>query len=227
MPPQHGMVGIYAAVANANHMAPWGGRELLLGTNPLGIGIPCGDAPPFILDMATTVVSYGTVKNYALHGRTMPPDWLVSRVDGQPLTDPKRSQEGLLLPIGGYKGSGLALALGLLAGPLNGAVFGRDVIDFNADDASATNTGHFIVALDIARFISPDVFAAEVNRHLDDLRQSEPLPGASAIRVPGDQRAARHRERSANGIPIPEPLRVQLDGLARTLALEPLRIGAG
>src|SRR5918997_895894 len=68
MPVRHGMVGIYAAMANANHMAPWGGRELLLGTNPLGIGIPCGDRDPFILDMATTVVSYGTVKKYALHG---------------------------------------------------------------------------------------------------------------------------------------------------------------
>jgi len=119
MPVKHGMVGIYAAVASANHMAPWGGSDSLLGTNPLAIGIPCGEAPPVVLDMATTVVSYGTVKNYALHGRTMPPDWLISRVDGQPLTDPRRSNEGVLLPIGGHKGSGLALVLGLLGGPLN------------------------------------------------------------------------------------------------------------
>ena len=223
MPVRHGMVGIYAAMANANHMAPWGGCELLLGTNPLGIGIPCGDRDPFVLDMATTVVSYGTVKNYALHGRTMPPDWLVSRVDGKPLTDPGRSHEGLLLPIGGYKGSGLALALGLLAGPLNRAVFGRDVVDFNADDSSAINTGHFIVALDVSRFLPVEAFAAEVNRHLDDLRRSEPLPGAGPIRVPGDQRAARRRERTANGVPIPEPLRKQLDLLAGTLGIERLR----
>ena len=224
MPVRHGMVGIYAAMANANHMAPWGGRELLLGTNPLGIGIPRGDAPPFILDMATTVVSYGTVKNYALHGRPMPPDWLVSRHDGTPLTDPGRAHEGLLLPIGGYKGSGLAIALGLLAGPLNGAVFGRDVIDFNADNASETNTGHFIVAVDVARFMPLNAFTAEVNRHLDDLRRSEPLPGAGPIRLPGDQRAARRKERAASGVPIPAPLEKQLDNLASTLAIEPLRI---
>jgi L-2-hydroxycarboxylate dehydrogenase (NAD+) len=225
MPVKHGMVGIYAAMANANHMAPWGGRDLLLGTNPLGIGIPCGEAPPFILDMATTVVSYGTVKNYALHGRTMPPDWLISRIDGQPVTDPRRSQEGLLLPIGGYKGSGLAIALGLLAGTLNGAVFGRDVIDFNANDSDETNTGHFIVALDIARFLPLDAFTAEVNRHLDDLRRSEPLPGAGPIRLPGDQRAARRKERAANGVPLPEPLRIQLDKLAGKLGIERLRTG--
>jgi LDH2 family malate/lactate/ureidoglycolate dehydrogenase len=223
MPVRHGMVGIYAAMANANHMAPWGGSELLLGTNPLGIGIPCGDAPPFILDMATTVVSYGTIKNYALHGRPMPPDWLVSRVDGKPLTDPRRAQEGLLLPIGGYKGSGLAIALGLLAGTLNGAVFGRDVIDFNADSSSETNTGHFIVAVDVSRFLPLEAFAAEVDRHLDDLRRSQSLPGAGPIRLPGDQRAVRRKERAANGVPIPEPLQVQLDALAGTLRIERLR----
>ena len=227
MPVRHGMVGIYAAVANANHMAPWGGSELLLGTNPLGIGIPCGDAPPLILDMATTVVSYGTVKNYALKGLTMPPDWLVSRSDGKPLTDPKRSGEGLLLPIGGYKGSGLALMLGLLAGTLNGAAFGRDVIDFNADQSSETNTGHFIVALDVARFLPLDVFAAEVNRHLDDLRRSERLPGAASIRMPGDQRAARREERSRRGVPLPAPLHKQLDAVADTLGVARLSTRSG
>jgi L-2-hydroxycarboxylate dehydrogenase (NAD+) len=223
MPVKHGMVGIYAAVASANHMAPWGGSESLLGTNPLAIGIPCGDAPPVVLDMATTVVSYGTVKTYALHGRAMPPDWMVSRVDGQPLTDSRRSGEGVLLPIGGHKGSGLALVLGLLGGPLNRAAFGRDVIDFNADQGSESNTGQFIIALDISRFLPLEAFAAEVNRHLDDLRHSTPLPGGGPIRMPGDQRAVRRQERGERGVPIPAPLRAQLDALAQTLGIEPLR----
>jgi LDH2 family malate/lactate/ureidoglycolate dehydrogenase len=222
MPVRHGMVGIYAAVASANHMAPWGGSDSLLGTNPLAFGIPCGDVP-VVLDMATTVVSYGTVKNYALHGRTMPSDWMVSRLDGKPLTDPRRSSEGVLLPIGGHKGSGLALVLGLLGGPLNRAVFGRDVVDFNADQASESNTGQFIVALDVARFLPLDAFTAEVKRHLDDLRASTPLPGAGPIRMPGDQRAMRRKERSERGVPIPEPLQVQLDTVAKALGIDPLR----
>ena len=116
MPVAHGMVGIYSAVASANHMAPWGGLESLLGTNPLAIGIPTGDAPPVILDIATTVVSYGTVKNYTLQGKAMPEGWMIDRSTGSPLTDSARSTEGVLLPIGGYKGAGLALMLGLLAG---------------------------------------------------------------------------------------------------------------
>src|ERR1043165_3617515 len=140
MPAAAGMIGVYAAVANANHMAVWGGADPLLGTNPLAIGVPSG-AGPMVLDMATTVVSYGTVKSYALQGKPMEKGWMVNTATGEDVIDARRAAEGLLLPIGGYKGSGLAVMLGLLSGPLNRAVFGRDVIDFNADDASETNTG--------------------------------------------------------------------------------------
>jgi LDH2 family malate/lactate/ureidoglycolate dehydrogenase len=175
-----------------------------------------------VFDMATTVVSYGTVKNYALQGREMPEGWFVNRHDGTPLTDPRRSADGLLLPIGGYKGSGLALILGLLAGPLNGAAFGRDVVDFNADATSETNTGHFIVALDVARFVPLDAFTAEVDRHLRGLRASPRLPGVDAIRLPGDRRAQCRAERTRDGVPLARPLIDQLDRLAHELRLEPL-----
>src|SRR5205807_972634 len=134
--------------------------------------IPAGEEAPVVLDIATTVVSYGTVKNYKLQGKQMPEGWMVSSRDGRPLTDPAHSNEGLLLPLGGYKGSGLALVLGLLAGPLNRAAFGRDVFDFNANDTDACETGHFILALDVARFVPLADFKAEVDRHLRDLSAS-------------------------------------------------------
>jgi L-2-hydroxycarboxylate dehydrogenase (NAD+) len=221
MPVEHGMIGVYAAVANANHMAAWGGAELLLGTNPLGIGVPSGEGP-LVLDMATTVVSYGTVKKYALEGRTMPEGWFVDAKTGAPLTDPKRSAEGVLLPIGGYKGAGLAMMLGLLAGTLNGAAFGKDVVDFNADDKSETNTGHFICAIDIKRFIPLDAFNAEVDRHMDDLHASKRLPGFDAIRLPGERRRQCRAERLRNGIPLPDALATQLDKLAAEMGVEAL-----
>src|SRR5215468_6070572 len=165
MPVRHGMIGLYAAVANANHMAVWGGSEHLLGTNPLAIGVPSGEGA-MVLDMATTVVSYGTVKKYALQGLSMPEGWFVNAKTGEPLTDPTKSSEGVLLPIGGYKGSGLAIMLGLLGGVLNGAAFGRDVVDFNYNQEDATNTGQFMVAIDIARFVPLTTFVAETDRHL-------------------------------------------------------------
>ena len=219
MPLARGMIGIYSAVASANHMAPWGGVDLLLGTNPLAVAIPAGDAAPVVLDIATTVVSYGTVKNYVLQGKTMPEGWMIDRETGQPITDPAQSGQGVLLPIGGYKGAGLALILGLLAGTLNGAGVGRAVVDFNADERSTANTGHFILALDVRRFIDPVLFAAAVVAHLDELRASAPLPGADPIRLPGEERARRRAERVRTGIPIPPALATVLDRLGERLGI--------
>ena len=222
MPLAHGMVGIYSVVASANHMAVWGGAETLLGTNPVAVAIPAGEEAPVVLDIATTVVSYGTVKNYRLQGKEMPEGWMVSTRDGRPLTDPNRSAEGVLLPVGGYKGSGLALVLGLLAGTLNGAAFGRDVFDFNEVEDRACDTGHFLIALDVARFTPLDTFKAEVDRHLRDLRGSRTLPGFDAIRMPGEQRRQRRAERVRTGVPMPAELTAQLDKLAGELGVKRL-----
>jgi LDH2 family malate/lactate/ureidoglycolate dehydrogenase len=221
MPAAQGMIGLYTAVANANHMAVWGGADPLLGTNPLAIGVPSGDGP-MVLDMATTVVSYGTVKNHALQGKAMPPGWMVNSATGADITDARRAADGLLLPIGGYKGSGLAVMLGLLAGPLNRAAFGRDVVDFNADDASETNTGHVIVALDVARFLPLDAYKAEIDRHIRELKASQRLPGVDTIRMPGERRRQCRAERTRAGVPLARPLLTQLDKLAAELSIKPL-----
>lgn len=222
LPLAAGMIGIYTVVASANHMAPWGGTNSLLGTNPFAIAIPMGEADPVVFDMATTVVSYGTVEGHALLGQPMPEGWMIDAKTGEPLTDPSRSNDGILLPIGGYKGSGLALMLGLLAGPLNRAAFGKEVVDFNADDRTVTETGHVLIALDVARFLDPAAFQAEVARHLDDLRASARLPGVERIRLPGEMRAARRRDRATNGVPLPLQLMTQLDRLAGETGITPL-----
>jgi LDH2 family malate/lactate/ureidoglycolate dehydrogenase len=221
MPAAAGMIGMYAAVANANHMAVWGGADSLLGTNPLAFGVPSGNGP-LVLDMATTVVSYGTVKNYALQGKPMQPGWMVNTATGEDIVDAKRAAEGLLLPIGGYKGSGLAVMLGLIGGPLNRAAFGRDVVDFNADDSSETNTGHFIVALDVARFLPLDAYKAEVDRHVRELKESKRLPGVDEIRMPGERRRACREDRARNGVPLSPALVAQLDKMAGELGIERL-----
>lgn len=222
MPAAHDMIGLYLAVANANHMAPWGGCELLLGTNPIAVAIPAGNEPPIVLDMATTVVSYGTVKVAALSGSALPQGWMIDPKDGSPLTDPRRSGEGLLLPIGGYKGYGLALIFGLLAGTLNGAAFGRDVVDFNADDKRKTNTGQAIVAIDISRFQPVEEFKSRVDVVIRDIKASQKLAGVRGIRLPGEQSHELWIERSKNGIPLRQPVLAKLRQLATELGIEPL-----
>jgi LDH2 family malate/lactate/ureidoglycolate dehydrogenase len=148
---------------------------------------------------------------------------MVSAKDGKPVTDSAKSAEGLLMPIGGHKGSGLALVLGLLAGVLNGAAFGREVVDFNADDESECNTGHFIIALDVSRFLPIAAFKSEIDRQLRDLKSSPLLPGFDQIRLPGEGRLTRRVDRMKNGVPVFPEVVAQLDKLAAELSIKPLR----
>ena len=221
MPLERDMIGLYVAVGSANQLPPWGGTEMLLSTNPIAVAIPSAKNPPIILDMATTVAAYGKVKTKAQRGEMMPEGWMIDRM-GNPLIDPKRASEGFLLPIGGPKGYGLALMFGLLAGTLNGAAFGRDVVDFNADSKTVTNTGHFVIALDIAAFTDVDEFKRNVDDIWDQMKSSEKLPGFSEIRLPGERLAATIGDNTANGIPIPAALGKALDELAVSMNVDPL-----
>jgi len=141
---------------------------------------------------------------------------------GRPLTDPKRANEGFLLPIGGYKGYGLALIFGLLAGTLNGAAMGKDVVDFNADDTTPTNTGHVIVAINVEAFQPVADFKKSVDALIRDIRASQRLPGVDRIRLPGEGSRAARADRMKNGIPLAAPLAASLGALAAELKIPPL-----
>jgi LDH2 family malate/lactate/ureidoglycolate dehydrogenase len=222
MPLAHDMIGLYFAVGNANHLPPWGGLDMLLSTNPIAAAIPAAEEPPIVLDMATTVAAYGKVKAKAQRGEPMPEGWMIDR-EGKPLTDPKRANEGVLLPIGGYKGYGLALVVGLIAGTLNRAAMGKDVIDFNADAASPTNTGQAIVAIDPSAFGDIGEFKKSVDTVIRDLHASERIPGVDRIRVPGERSHELAVQQRASGIAIAAALMQTLDRLAEELEIAPLR----
>ncbi|MYE65829.1 MAG: Ldh family oxidoreductase [Acidimicrobiaceae bacterium] len=192
---------------------------MLLTTTPTAAGGPRGVGPPFQLDIATTVASHGTIKVAAQAGQQMPVGWVID-ADGEPITDPSRAHDGFLMPIGGYKGSGLNIAIGLLAGVLNGAAFGRSVVDQNADLGSPTNTGQAMLAMrpDLFR---PDDAGGAVAEHLAELRHSgSNRPGP--LRLPGDEAARLEAENLALGIAVPPRLLDELDALARRLGVEEL-----
>jgi len=214
---RQGLVAVYLAVANANAMPPWGGVERLLGTNPVAVALPAGDRAPFVLDMATTVVSHGTIRVAALAGEEIPAGWVVDEA-GRPITDPARAGAGSLVPIGGYKGAGLNIAIGLLAGVLNGAAFGRSVVDHEADPATPTDTGQALLVLRPDLFLPAEQVAASIAHHLDELRQSATASG-EALRLPGDRAAETEAENAARGIPVPEPLRERLLALGERLGV--------
>ena len=225
MPLKHDMIGLYFAVGNANHLPPWGGLDMLLSTNPIAAAIPAKDEQPIILDMATTVAAYGKVKTKALRGESMPVGWMIDRL-GKPLTDPKRADEGMLLPLGGmeagYKGYGLAMIIGLLAGTLGGAAMGKEVIDFNHDDDSVTNTGQAIAAIDIGAFGDVAAFKANVDTLVRDFRGSSRMPGVERISVPGERSLETRLARAKDGIPIAPALKRGLDQLADELGIAKL-----
>ena len=212
-----GLIGLYFAVANANGMPPWGGAEPLLGTNPIAIAVPT-NGTPFVLDIATTATSHGTIKVAAREGRQLPEGWVVDAA-GNPITDPTRAHEGFLVPMGGYKGSGLTIAIGLLAGVLNGAAFGADVVDHRRDAVTPTNTGQAILVLRPDLFRPREEVLAELTRHLDALRDSGTADGRP-VRLPGDEAARVRAENQARGVPLSDGLANELHELADELGVD-------
>jgi L-2-hydroxycarboxylate dehydrogenase (NAD+) len=221
MPLAHDMIGLYFAVGSNNHLPPWGGSESLLGTNPMAVAIPALEEPDIVLDMAPTVAAYGKVRLKAQRGEPMPVGWMIDR-EGKPLTDPKRADEGHLLPIGDYKGYGLSLIIGLLAGALNRAALGRKVIDFVKETGKATNTGQAVAALLVDAFMPAAEFKRAVDEVIRDIRHSRRLPSVERIWLPGEQSHAKRLERQQQGIPVPKALRDSLDAVARELGIAPL-----
>ena len=220
---QHDMIGLYFAVGNANHLPPWGGLDMLLSTNPIAAAIPTLIEAPVVLDMATTVAAYGKVKAKAQRGEMMPEGWMIDR-QGKPLLDPTKSEEGFLLPIGGYKGYGLSLIVGILAGTLNGAAMGRQVIDFNKDFSTTTNTGQAIAIIDPSAFGDITEFKQNVDTLVRELRGSERMPGVDRIWLPGEQSHEKRLSNEAHGIVFAPSLMKQLNDLALQLRIEPLNV---
>lgn len=219
-----GLIGIVGAVANINQMAPWGGIDRLLGPNPLAIGIPADDEPAFILDMATSTVSFGTVRQAIAAGRELPDGWLIDD-HGRPVTDPSRIDDATLTPIGGYKGYGLSMAIAALAGTLNSAAAGSEVVDHYKDLTTPTNTGHFIIAVRPDLFRPAEEFKQAMDVRIREIRDSSPMEGVESVQVPGDRSTAKRAAAAAYGIQLSDALQKELSELGRRLGVSD-RLGA-
>jgi len=173
---------------------PWGGRWAMLGTNPLAIGVPtAGD--PFVLDMATSLVSMGQIHDYALRGQPIPPGWALD-ASGDPTTDATAAKAGSIAPFGEAKGYALGLALEVLVAALTGSAIGRDVVG-TLDSDRRCNKGDLFILIDPGS--APEVLRA-VSSYLDAVRASG-SPGKS-VAVPGDRALASRRGRLIEGITL-------------------------
>ncbi len=209
------MIGLAMTNAPAN-MPPWGGRTRYFGTNPLAIGLPCGAEPPVVLDMSTSVVARGKIVMAHKAGQSIPPGWAIDE-EGRPTQDTEAALRGAVLPVGGYKGAGLALAIDALCGVLTGAAFGTHIVDLYDERDRVQNVGHFFAALDVEAFMPVDVFKARMDQFVREVRAQPRLPGVERIFIPGEIEYEQAERSARLGVPLPEAGRQELNRVAARL----------
>lgn len=193
------MIGI--ATTNAlPTMAPWGGTDKILGINPLGVAIPAEREPDIVFDAAFSASSHGKIRVYKQKGFPIPEGWALD-AEGRATTDPGTALNGLLQPIGAYKGTGLAVVLGILSTLLSGASFGTELGNM-VDGPTPGADGHFFLAMNIAAFVDPRIFKRRVDGIVRQIRNSRPAPGHQRVYAPGEMEAETEREYRSAGIPL-------------------------
>ncbi len=217
---QASCVGICTAVSRPG-IAPWGGTQPLLGLNPLAVGFPMAGKPPFLLDMSTTVTAMGKITRAADEGQPIPEGWALDD-QGQPTTDPERARTGSLLPIGGHKGYGLAMAIEAITALLPGGNLSMEVLSWIAQTAQPMNASFTAIALDISAFTEPDAFAQKAAEWADTLTQSPRQTGVDQLYYPGQRAGLTKEERLRSGIPLDEYTLNMLNDLAQEFQLESL-----
>ena len=224
---EHDLIGI-VMTNGIPSVAPTGGRRAMLGTNPIAFAIPAGAQPPVVVDMATSVVARGRIMLYSKQGLPMPEGWALDQ-DGRPTTDASAALQGTLLPVGGYKGYGLALIVDLLCGVMTGALFGAHFHGGLAEDMEhQMDVGHLFGVLDPARFLPLPVFKARVDQALGELRDCPPAQGSAGVMIPGDIERRERERRLRDGIPLPDAVIAEFQALADELGVAmPAAMGRG
>lgn len=184
---EQGCIGFVASMAGPT-MAPFGGMDLLLGTNPFSIAFP-GREQNFCADMASSATAKGKIRIYAKSGKDIPFGWALDE-EGNDTTDPNAAIKGILLPMGGHKGYALAMAVDALCGLLSGAALSCESTSMFQGNQPA-NTGHFIAAVHISHFLPLEEFTDRAQSWFDRIRGSKTRPGFNQIMIPGEPEAVR------------------------------------
>jgi len=188
----------------------WGGREPMLGTNPIAFAAPAGEQPPFVLDFATSAalskVARGRILAAARAGERIPPGWALD-AEGRPTEDPAAALEGSMLPIGDAKGAALALMVELMAAALTGSNFGFEASSFFDASGGPPHIGHTVVAFDVER-ASAGLFGERLETLVAAIEATE------GARLPGAGRQERRRLAESEGIAVPAALIRDIEALA-------------
>jgi len=217
-----GMLG-FATTAAIPMVLPYGGRKPALGTNPLCVAVPGGRRGNIILDMATSVVARGKVQVAVLEHKDIPLGWAVDR-DGNPTTSAVEGAKGYLLPLGTYKGYGLATIVEVFSSVLSGAAIASQIGEMFTNFDTPQRMGHFFGALDVNGFMPLSEFQERVDALITYLKSVPLAEGVEEILVPGEPEARKAAQYRATGIPLAEDVVSATQQLAAELGVEPLTV---
>jgi LDH2 family malate/lactate/ureidoglycolate dehydrogenase len=217
---RHRVVSIIMTNGNPS-VAPFGSADPFFGTNPLSIGVPALDGRPLVLDMSSSVVARGKIRLASMSGESIPLGWALDDA-GTPTTDPRLALKGSLLPLGGPKGSGLAMMIDIFSGMLSGSAYGRKLKSFHELDG-ATGVGACFIAIDIGRFLPPESFAEKMAEYVRDIKGLRRQDGIAEILLPGEVERQKEEESRRAGIEVPETVARSMDEMLAKLG-SPRRI---
>lgn len=177
----------------------WGGKERLVGVSPLACGAPAGKTIPFILDMAPSIAARGKIYKAKRRGEKIPLDWALD-AEGLPTDDPARALEGVMLPMGGPKGSALAIMMDVFSGVLSGSAFAGHVTG-PYDTSRPADVGHFLIAIKPDLFLSLEEFKERMDYLYQRVTSCEKRPDVDRIYLPGEIEQIVQQKREKEGIP--------------------------
>ena len=221
---EHDMIGISMTSTIAGVVAP-GSTKPVVGTNPLAVAVPAGKKPPFVLDMATSVVAAGKLEIARREGTSIPEGWAIDK-EGKPLTDPTKRVhgEGGLLPLGGtpklgsYKGFGLAVLVDILCSLLSGSP--ADILRKFTPHTRGLAGNHFFGALRIDSFLPLENFKKSMDEMIEAFEALPTLPGVNKIYAAGGYEAEIEKDNKVNGIALNAKVIEDLQELAKELDIE-------
>ncbi len=221
---RHDLIG-WAMTNTTKLVAPFGGAERMLGTNPIAIAFPGKRHPPIVIDIASSACAYGKVEMARRKGATIPEGWIIDKAGNDSPHPLDMIDGGAMLPLGsfaelsGHKGYCLATMVDVLSAVLSGANWGPFVPPFALRQEIPARSvgkgiGHFFGALQISAFIDVDEFKSQIDDWIDTLRATRPRPGVEAVLIPGDPERLAEAERSKLGIPLVPAVVAELRDIA-------------
>ena len=206
---------------------PWQAKSARLGTNPLCMAVPGSEGGEWLLDMATTTVALGKIHNASYRGEpTIPAGW-ATNIHGDPTTDTQEALDGLATPLGGYKGSGLAMMVEILSAVLSGGPMSTEVGTLRQDGDARLRISHMFLAIEAQRFMSLESFQGRMAWLSELVKSAEPAVGYHEVMIAGEPEWRAEQQRLREGIPLPGRLCQELADAAKRLGIAPpLPIGA-